>query len=315
MVNVNSTVPKIVVTILIPMFFIGCDLLGLTPKKKENKTPAATVPQTASAQQVATNLGPLPKDVLVRIGQWTLTQSEFDSRLKLLKEGLPDFDEKDTNTKQLVLDELIRQQLLVQDAEGSDIASSKDIKDAVEDFRKTLLVQELANRLTKDVVATEDEAQKYYNDNKALFADPIKWKVREIVLSDEASAKAVLVQVLQGGDFAQIAQTQSKGKTAAQGGVVEEFSKAPFEAYQNAIANLEAGGTSAVFKGPTGFYIVHVDGKTGGTPKSFIEVKKELTAGLTLRKQQQIVLEHLNKLAEKYKVEVNQELVGESMKQ
>lgn len=311
----TSNVSKIIVTALVPMVFVGCDLLGLSPKKTDSKAKTTVSSQAVENQQVAQNApGPIPKDVLVRIGSWSLSQTEFNERLKLLKQGLPDFNENDPQSKQLVLDELIRQQLLVTDAQNSDIAKSKDIVDAVEDFRKTLMVQELANRLTKDVVATEDEAQKYYNENKPLFADPIKWKAREIVVGDETTAKNILVQLLQGGDFAQIAQTQSKGKTAAKGGQLEEFTKAPFEAMQAAIANLEANGTSAVFKGPEGYYIVRVDAKSGGTPKAFAEVKKELTAGLTLRKQQEVVLNHLNKLADQYKVEINNDLVGEAVK-
>ncbi len=98
----------------------------------------------------------MPSNVLVRIGNWTLTADEFNKRLNLLKQQLPDFKENDTNSKNAVLDELIRQQLLVKDAEDSDIGNTKEIKDAIEDFRKTLLVQELASRLTKDVAATED---------------------------------------------------------------------------------------------------------------------------------------------------------------
>ncbi len=66
--------------------------------------------------------------------------------LILLKQQLPDFKENDPNTKNAVLDELIRQQLLVKEAEDSDIGNTKEIKDAVEDFRKTLLVQEIASR-------------------------------------------------------------------------------------------------------------------------------------------------------------------------
>lgn len=283
----------------------GCDLLGIGPKKQDHATkPPASVE------------GPLPKNVLARVGNWTLTTDEFNERLKLLKQGLPDFKDNDANTKKMVLDELIRQQLLVKDAQDSGIGESKDIKDAVEDFRKTLLVQELANRLTKDVAANETDARLWYDENKDKFAQPITWKVREIVVPDEATAKNLLAQVLQGGDFAQIAQAQSKGATAAMGGELKPFmtGKAPFEAMQAAIANLGEGDLSTVFKGPQGYYIVKVDSKKGGTVKPFADVKNDLISGLTMQKQQAVILEHLNKLAEKNKVEINKELVDETTK-
>src|SRR5208282_4759060 len=117
-----------------------------------------------------------------------LTTDDFNNRLNLLKQQLPDFKENDPNSKNAVLEELIRQQLLVKDAEDSDIGNTKDIKDAIEDFRKTLLVQELASRLTKDVVASEDDARSYYDANKDKFVEPTTWKVRDIVVGDEATA-------------------------------------------------------------------------------------------------------------------------------
>ena len=283
----------------------GCDLLGGGSKKQDNGTkPPASVG------------APLPKNVLARVGNWTLTTDEFNERLKLLKQGLPDFKENDANTKKMVLDELIRQQLLVKDAQDSGIGESKEIKDAVEDFRKTLLVQELANRLTKDVVANETDARLWYDENKDKLAQPITWKVREMVVPEEATAKNLLAQVLQGGDFAQIAQTQSKGATAAMGGELKPFmtGKAPFEAMQAAIANLGEGDLSTVFKGPQGYYIVKVDSKKGGSVKPFADVKSDLINGLTMQKQQAVILEHLNKLAEKNKVEINKALVDETTK-
>lgn len=295
-------------------FLTGCDLLGLGPKKQESfqkqaETAASAPAAPSAAEQTAT--GPLPDNVLVRIGSWALTADDFNNRLNLLKQQIPDFKQNDPNSKSAVLDELVRQQLLVKDAEDSNIGDTKEIKDAVNDFRKTLLVQELASRLTKTVAATEDDARTYYDANKARFAEPIKWTVSQIVVADEATAKSVLVQVLQGGDFAQIARSQSKDSSASEGGKLKPFitGKAPFEAMQTAIANLEEGGVSGVFKGPDGYYIVKVDSKTGGAIKPFEDIKKDLTYGLTLQKQQGIILNHLKELAEKNKPEYNKALI------
>jgi peptidyl-prolyl cis-trans isomerase C len=278
----------------------------INPPKKAKKT----TPKTEAAAQ--SQEAKLSADTVAVVGSWKLTQDEFNQRLKLLKEGLPDFDVNKPGNKEAVLNELIRQQLLVQDAEAQGIGAQEDITAAVEDFRRTLLVQELASRLTKDKVATEKDAKEYYEANKELFVDPIEWKVREIVVADEAAAKNILVQVLQGADFGEIAKAQSKGKTAANGGVLPVFTtdKAPFAAMQAAIVNLDAGGTSGVFKGPDGYYIVKVDEKKGGAAKAFADVKEDVISGLTLRKQQEAILEHIDQLAQKIKVEVNKDLLG-----
>lgn len=289
----------------------GCDMIeNLTGTKKSTNT--VTSPASTEKSNTSAAKAPISGSVLARVGDWTLTEEEFNLRLKLLKEGLPGFDEKKPGNKRAVLDELVRQQLLVKDAEAQGIDQKQEIVDAVSDFRRTLLVQELANRLTKDVVANDKEAQDYYNKNKDLFVDPVEWKVREIVTSDEATAKSLLVQVLQGGDFAEIAKTNSKAKTASQGGAVPTFTKPPFEAMGIALATLDVGGVSSVFKGPEGYYIVKVEGKTGGQPKVFFAVKSDLISGLTVRKQQDVILKHLSELEAKTKVEINEELLGDS---
>ena len=294
-------------------FLVGCDLLGIGPKKQENSQnqPPTAVSAAPVSQSTTEASGPLPNNVLVRIGNWTLTAEEFNNRLNLLKQQLPDFKGNDSNAKNAVLDELIRQQLLVKDAENSDIGNTKEIKDAIEDFRRTLLVQELASRLTKDVAATENDARAYYDANKDRFTAPVTWEVSQIVEPDEVTAKNILVQVLQGGDFAQIAQAQSKATNAPEGGKVSPFitGKAPFEAMQIAISNLDTGGISGVFKGPEGYYIVKVDSKTGGVLKPFLDVKKDLIYGLTMQKQQAVILNHLKDLAEKNRPEYNKELI------
>jgi len=291
------------------VFLTGCDLLGMGPKKQ--KQPGATVSAAPVSQSSQEAPGPLPSNVLVRIGSWTLTADDFNNRLSLLKQQIPDFKENDTNSKNTVLDTLVRQQLLVKDAEDSGIGNTKEIKAAIEDFRKILLVQEVASRLTKQVAATEDDARVYYEANRGRFTDPIKWNVRQIVVGDEAAAKSILVQVLQGGDFAQIAQAQSKATNAAEGGKLKPFitGKAPFDAMQTAIANLDEGGISGVFKGPEGYYIVKLDSKTDGVIKPFLDVKKDLIYELTLQKQQAVILNHLRDLAEKNKPEYNKELI------
>ncbi len=288
------------------LYLSGCDLIN-PPKKEVKKSPAAAVESAPANNQ---DQEALPPNVIVRVGSWTLTEEQFNQRLKLLKEGMPDFDENKPGNKEAVLDELIRQQLLVKDAEDAGIGAQKEIVEAVDDFRRTLLVQELASRLTKDIIATEKDAKEFYDQKKAVFVDPVEWKVREIVTADEAAAKNILVQVLQGGDFAEIAKAQSKGKTAQEGGLLPVFKKAPFSAMQTAISALDAGGTSPVFKGPDGFYVVKVDEKKGGSAKPYELIKKDLIAGLTLRKQQEAVLAHIEQIASKIKVNVNKDLIG-----
>ncbi len=280
------------------------------PKTNTTVTPSTTPSPAASSPTVNSQTQePLPANIVARVGSWSITIEDFNDKLSKLKDILPEFDPKDINSKKLILEELVRQELLVKDAEQTGVAQQKDIAETVEDFRKTLLVQELASQLTKNIKVTEEEAKEYYDKNKDNFVVKIEWKIREIVVPAETEANDILVQLLQGGDFSEIAKAKSKSSTASKGGDMGWVDKFAFDQMKAAATALEKGKTSGVFKGPEGYYIVKLEDKRGGTPKPFLAIKADLIKKMTLRKQQDAVLEHLNKLAEKTKIEVNEELL------
>lgn len=304
--------------LLIASTLAGCEKIASTydnlTKKESDKTAThlsnSTIPATTTIPSENTKTKQdLPQNVVARVGDWSITLDEFNNKLSKLKDILPEFDPQDVNSKKLILEELVRQELLVKDAEQTGVAQQKEIVETVEDFRKTLLVQEVATQLTKDLKATEEEAREYYDQNKENFVVKTEWKIREITVPTESEAKDILVQLLQGGDFVEIAKSKSKSSSASKGGDLGWVSTFPFDQMKAAVTALETGKTSSVFKGPSGYYIVKLEEKKGGAPKPFLAIKSDLTKKMTLKKQQEAVLEHLNKLAEKTNIQVNEELL------
>ncbi len=293
---------------------VGCDKIPFLAKyfpsvKKEEPKVAAT----EGASQPAASPSAAQGNVLVKIGNWVLTVEEFKERIAGLKAAVPDFDTTTLEAKKAILEELIRQQLLVTDAETMGIANQKEIKEAVEEFRKTLLVREIATKITSDVQATDAETQDYYDKNKTLFVKAAQWHLREIMVPTNQEANEILIEALKGTDFATLAQTRSKAASAAQGGdlgLLDEESIKP--EIKTAIATLEVGNVSSVFKGEdNNFYIIKLEEKKGGEPISFDEVKNDIKAGLTLMAQQKKVLEYIDELKKKTTIEVHENLLGE----
>lgn len=310
--------------LFLSLFFVcvlaGCDKLFPKPVANEktaaDNSPSSVTPKPDAAKvelsPAATASAPtLPQNVLVKVGNWTMTTAEFKERLAAVKEFIPDFNPKDKEAKKFVLDEIIKQQLLVEDAEKKGLGRNKDVLQAVEEFRRTLLVRELANQLTKDAQVTEPEAEEYYNQNKKEFVAPGEWHIREIMVDSEDEAKKLLVDVLQGGDFAQAAKDHSKAPSAAQGGDLGFVSQFEFPEMGDVVKVLNVGGVSSVVKGPKGYYILKLEEKKGGEQKEFAEIKEEIKSGLLMLKQQQAVIEYLDKLRQNATVDVNEKLLEE----
>ncbi len=275
------------------------------PAQTEEKKPVSPDPQeTAGSVAVSGN-------VLAKVGNWVLTIEEFKERLAALKEVVPDYDPADVEQNKMILEELIRQQLLVQDAENSGIAKDKDISEAVEEFRRTLLVREVASRLTKEIAVTEEEAQEYYEANKEEFTEQAQWRIRELVVETEEEAKQILVELYQGADFVEKVKEKSKSNSAWQKGDLGLKSEFDFPKMQKVVEALEVGDVSGVFQGPNGYYIVKLEEKQGGEPQKLEDIKEDIITGLTLLKQQQAILEHLEKIRQQTDIQVNLKLLEE----
>ena len=151
----------------------GCDkissLFGRKSSAKNQKVVSASPvssPASTSFNNPQENvIASLPANVLAKVGNWTLTLDEFKERLKNLKDVVPDFDTKSLEAKKMVLEELVRQELLVQEAQQTGVADKKEIVDAVSEFKRTLLVREVASKMIETISVTDEEAEDYFNKN------------------------------------------------------------------------------------------------------------------------------------------------------
>ncbi len=296
---------------------VRCDFINSAKEyftgaeKKSN--PAAVTPAVAPSPALPAvkqpEQSPAPANVLARVGNWTITIEEFNERLNALKEAVPDFDTTSLDAKKLVLETLVRQQLLVSEAEKVGLSNQKDIQAAVEEFRRTLIVQEIVKNLVRDLAVSDEEASAFYEAQKTVLVEPAQWHVRSIVVDSQEKADALLPQLSQGADFAEIAKQNSIGDNAAQGGDLGFITEASFPEMQNAIASLSTGGVSGVLRGPQGYYIVKVEEKKGGNPIPFEDIKKDIIDNQLMLKQQQAILDYVEKLKGQTKVEVREDLL------
>lgn len=298
----------------------GCDKISAFTERFQSKGPSASpvsaVQQPAAAPAVNTaDPAKVPSkptaNTLVQIGAWSLTIDEFKERLTALKQVVPDYDENDPQAKRFVLDELVRQELLVQDAERKGVDQKKEIKNAVDEFRRTLLVREMATQLTQNIQATEEEARAYYDENKADFISPGRWHLREMVFSTEEAAKNALIELYKGADFAALAQEQSISESKANGGDLGFVDAFDFPQLENVVRTLEVGGVSSVFKGPQGFYVVKLEELEGAEPQPYEPIKEEIKTGLMMLKQQQAILQYLEDLQSRADIYINEKLLGD----
>lgn len=306
-----------VMCVCVSIALTGCDqinsLLGKETKTESQPVESASVSTTSTSEKKVDDKPkdrPLQANEMAKVGDWILTKAEFDQRMQNAAQTIPNFDPEDLEAQALILDGLIRQQLMTQEAERLGYSKNKDIRQAVDDFRQTLLVQQLSQDITEDIIVTPEDARDFYNENPEEFILPVEYRVREIVTYTEQGAKEILVQILQGADFATLAQQQSKAETAANGGDLGYITQAGVPKVQNVIESLNVGGVSSVFEGPKGYYIIKLEDKRGGEPQPFSEIEDRLVNALTIERRQQAILDRLAEIAQDTTIEINQDYFG-----
>jgi parvulin-like peptidyl-prolyl isomerase len=283
------------------VFLLGCDKLpflsDLFPAKTEKQqTPPSETPQIQGT-------------LLARVDNWVLTLEDYNQKVQALQQISPDIKVESFDDKKTLLEELIRQQLLVRDAQMRGLDRKKEITTAVDEFRRGLLVRELINTLTEDVKVDSKEIENYYNQFKDSFKEPAQWHVREIVVPTMDQANQVLIEALKGTDFGSLASQYSRSTSASKGGDLGLISKAKFPQMEAVLSSLEVGSISNVFKGPDGFYIIKLEEKKGGKEKSLSEVWDQIKEGLTLLKQNDKLQDYIAKLKQNAKIEIHEDLL------
>jgi parvulin-like peptidyl-prolyl isomerase len=144
-------------------------------------------------------------------------------------------------------------------ASGQDLSNQEAYEQALEqngitedqlrqDIRENLPIQEVQERVVGDAQPSDEEVQKFYDENKAAqFTNPTQRCMRHILFNKDQKEKAeeVKEQLQDGGDFAKLAEENSQDPgSAEQGGdlgclgkgeTVPEFEKAAFDAEQGEV--------------------------------------------------------------------------------
>jgi len=253
--------------------------------------------------------------VLAQVNDWRIGLEDFEKRLKALEPlaKQQDLDITDVEFKRKALDELVRAVLLAEEAKDRGIDKKKDIVEAVESYKQTLLAESLIAEALKDVDVTDVEIDNFYNQNKDYFRKPEQVKVREIVVNDKSAAQNLYIRILQNEDFSVLATQNSVAASASKGGDLGYLTYDPasrFKKFWEVAFTLDKGEISSIFQGEDNkFYIIKIEDKMEGKATPLEEIKENIKQALKLDKENKKLDELVNSVKKKAKVVVNGDLL------
>jgi len=278
-------------------FLVGCDNLPWPKKAK---------PVEKKVEPVAKVEG----TVLVKVNDTVITIEDFNKRIDNIKTVYPDIKLEEFNDKKVFLDELVKRELLYQEALSRELEEKQEVVDAIEDFKHEVLAAQLIDQETADIRVEANEIESYYNTFKDEFTAAEERKVREIIVPTEEKAREVLIELLRGQDFANLARVSSISPSAKEGGDLGLIKKGERQGrFNDIVFALAVGEVSNIFKVPEGYAIVKLEEKKGGESCSLSDAWSDIEDGLLRLKKYEKILKLQDELIKKAKIERREDLL------
>lgn len=245
-----------------------------------------------------------PETILASFGEQTITLGEFNQ----IWEEVPE-DYKLQLDKSLVLDQMISEKFLIQEAKYMGLEEDNDVLEQIKKITEQILVQVLIEREILDKIKVNDEeVLEYYEQNKDSFTEKEQVYLYNILLETEEEAQDVLEQLKAGGDFSEIAIEKSAGPSATQGGDLGYLTRGTIiPEIEEVVFALELEELSEVIKTDFGFHILKITEKKPETVKALEEVKEDII-DILLPDKQKVAFENLiDELKSKSEIEINEE--------
>jgi peptidyl-prolyl cis-trans isomerase C len=192
--------------------------------------------------------------------------------------------------------------------------SFDEVKRQIQNSKGMKYQKLLDTQFAGKVIVTEEDARKYYSENRVRFERPEQVRASHILVSPDpnaepneakaaagAKAEDLLRQIKQGGaDFATLAKTSSSCPSSARGGDLGFFGRGKMvPAFEKAAFELKEGQVSDIVETQFGYHIIRVTGHREPEVIEFDQAKDDIMSGLTQQKQRELAEQYIESLKAK----------------
>jgi peptidyl-prolyl cis-trans isomerase C len=246
---------------------------------------------------------------LAKVGNVAITQADYDREFA----ALPDYAQqmfRGNEGKENFLNEIIKKEILYQEALKRGLENTPEFKQKVEDFKKLTLISELISQeVMSKAKVSDQEVKDYYDKHKEDFATTSQIRASHILVKTEAEANKVLERLKKGEKFETLARELSLDKASAkQGGDVGYFGRGQMvPEFERAAASLKVGQISEPVKTQFGYHIIKVTGRKTGPVLEFDRVKEVIAQKLAGEKQKEAFDKYMDEIKKNYTITINKE--------
>ena len=239
--------------------------------------------------------------VLATVNGIDITDEILDTTIQSLAPERRGYFESEYGRKQL-LDQLISVELI--NAFGTEIGLDNDpqFMSQVEQALKDIKYSFTMNKILSTITIEEDEAKEVYAAHPERYQGQESIKASHILVDDEKIAKDIITKIESSElTFEDAAKEYSSCPSSEQGGDLGEFGRGMMvKEFEDAAFAAEVGHVVGPVKTQFGYHLIKVEDKKEAGESSLEEVKDQIRAELSQKKQEEAYRAKVDELKKKY---------------
>jgi peptidyl-prolyl cis-trans isomerase C len=267
-----------------------------------------TVSILSGCEQKGKSTGP----ALVKVGKSEITQDNFLKEISRIPEWAREqFTGKEGKEK--LLDEIIKRELVYQDAKKMKLDKDPEYLEKVKEFEKMTLISLILKKEVEDKAKVDDaEVKEFFDKNADKFTIGTKIRASHILVETEDQAKKIRERIRKGESFEKLAETFSKDKgSASKGGDIGYFGSGQMvPEFERAVMGLKTNEISEPVKTRFGYHIIKLADVAKGETASFEQSKEPIRKQLLAEKQKGLIDSYIGNLMKKTDIKKNEDALA-----
>ena len=242
--------------------------------------------------------------VLATIGAVEITEKDLENIIMRYPEDKRAYFLSDMGKKQ-VLEQMISFELMNRLALELKLNETEEYKANLKQLEKDLLTQMAINKVLSDVTITDEDAKKFYDENKDQFAQKEAVSAKHILVDNEEKCKEIKEKIDNNEiTFEEAAKQYSTCPSGQQGGDLGMFNRGMMvPEFEEAAFTLDINEVSEPVKTQFGYHLIKVENKKEATTSAFEEVKTQIIQRLMQQAQDNKYLQTIKDLEAKHNVQ------------
>lgn len=242
-------------------------------------------------------------NILARVNGTPITAADIDAELAAMGPNGQQYN--NPQGREALLEQLINKKLFLADAVKNMYEYDPVFKAELQKIKEDLLANFAITKAVESVKVTDEEAKKFYEENKSDMLSGETVNASHILVDSEDKANEILTDIKNGKiSFADAAKEHSSCPSSENGGSLGDFGRGQMvPEFDKAVFEMKAGEISGPVKTQFGYHLIMLNSKNEPKEIAFDEIADRIKAKLLTDKQRTAYTSKINQLKILYPVD------------